>query len=138
MADKNSFHIIYNNEKNGQVQIMDEVLDTIAAVAATEVEGVASLRGNLTAEQITKGGSKNLSRSVKIQSEDNNLVVHLVLNIRFGYSVPEVSKAVQAKVKESLQNMTGLSVSAVHVSIAEVQMEEAPKKKTMKKPAREA
>ena len=133
MAEKNGFHIIYNDEKTGQVQIMDEVLDTIAALAATEVEGVASLRGGLTRDQITKGSSKNLSKSVKINSEGSSLVVHLVFNIEFGCSVPEVCKAVQEKVKESMQNMTGLSVTAVHVSIAEVSMGEPQKKKTVKK-----
>lgn len=136
MTDKNGFHVIYK-ENAGEARINDGVLDTIAAVAAADVEGVASLRGSMTAEQITRSSSKSLSRSVKIESKDDKLHVHVVCSIKYGYSVPEVCKAVQEKVKESLQNMTGIDVAAVNVIVSEVQMEEPAKKKTVRKNAKE-
>ena len=50
----------------GEVKIADEVVAIIAALAATEVEGVASMAGNITNELISRLGMKNLSKGVKV------------------------------------------------------------------------
>ena len=54
-------HTVYNIEDVGQVQIADEVVAIIAGLAATEVEGVASMAGNITNELVSKLGKKSLS-----------------------------------------------------------------------------
>ena len=51
----------------GEVKIADEVVGIIAALAATEVEGVASMAGNITNELISRLGMKNLSKGVKVE-----------------------------------------------------------------------
>ena len=51
----------------GEVKIADDVVATIAGLATTEVEGVASMQGNLTNEIVGKLGVKNLSKGVKIE-----------------------------------------------------------------------
>lgn len=107
----------------GEVKIADDVVAIIAGIAATETEGVASMAGNITKEIISKLGMKNLSKGVKVNVEDTNVVVELSLNIRYGYNVPEVSANVQDKVKTSIENMTGLNVSEVNVQIAGVTVE---------------
>jgi uncharacterized alkaline shock family protein YloU len=107
----------------GEVKIADDVVAIIAGIAATEVEGVASMAGNITKEIISKLGMKNLSKGVKVAVEESGVIVDLSLNIKYGYSVPEVSGNVQDKVKASIENMTGLGVSEVNVQIASVAVE---------------
>ena len=51
----------------GDVRIADEVVAIIAGLAATEVEGVASMAGNITNELVSKLGMKNLSKGVKVE-----------------------------------------------------------------------
>lgn len=107
----------------GEVKIADDVVAIVAGIAATEVEGVASMAGNITKEIIAKLGMKNLSKGVKVIVEEGKVVVELSLNIKYGYSVPEVSANVQDKVKAAIENMTGLKVAEVNVSIAGITVE---------------
>lgn len=106
----------------GEIQIADEVVAIIAGLAATEVEGVDSMVGNITNEIVSKLGMKNLSKGVRISMEGGKVSVALALNIAYGYSIPAVSGKVQEKVKNAIENMTGLEVSRVDVRIAEVAM----------------
>lgn len=49
MAEESrSTHKLYEKDKIGEVQIADEVVAIIAGLAATEVEGVDSMAGNIT------------------------------------------------------------------------------------------
>lgn len=115
-------------EKNtniGVVQIADDVVAIIAGLATTEVKGVASMAGNITKDIVSKLGKKNLSKGVKVEVTDDTVVVYVAINIEYGYNVPEVSKKVQDKVKVAIENMTGLNVAEVNVSIAGVDLEEA-------------
>ena len=101
----------------GEVRIADEVVAIIAGLAATEVEGVASMAGNITNELVGKLGMKTLSKGVKLTVVDNTVSVVLSLNLEFGFSVPEVSRRVQEKVKADIENMTGLEVLEVSIQI---------------------
>lgn len=105
-----------------EVHVADEVVAIIAGLAATEVEGVASMAGNITNELVSKLGMKNLSKGVKVEVAEKTVSVEVALNISYGYSIPEVSEKVQEKVKSAIETMTGLSVAIVNVRIATVDM----------------
>ena len=128
MADtknqKRDTYTIYDDEGIGTVQIADEVVAIIAGLAATEVEGVASMAGNITNELVGKLGMKNLSKGVKVDVLEGVVCVDLALNIKYGYGIQETSQTVQEKVKAAIENMTGLEVSDVNVAIAGVDMEQ--------------
>ena len=124
MAEESrSTHKLYEKDKIGEVQIADEVVAIIAGLAATEVEGVDSMAGNITNELVGKLGVKNLSKGVKVTILEGVVSVDLTLNIEFGKNILEVSKKVQDKVKSSIENMTGLEVADVNIRIAGVDME---------------
>ncbi|MCI5516261.1 Asp23/Gls24 family envelope stress response protein [Roseburia sp. MUC/MUC-530-WT-4D] len=106
----------------GEVKIADEVVAIIAGLAATEVEGVSSMAGNITNEIVSKLGMKNLSKGIFVEVLDNEVKVDVAINIAYGYSIPEVSKKVQDRVKSAIENMTGLNVAVVNVRIATVDM----------------
>ncbi len=108
----------------GTVQIADDVVAIIAGLAATEVEGVSSMAGNITKEIISKFGMKNLSKGVKVNVTDGQVSVEVALNVAYGYNVPDVSVKVQEKVKSAIENMTGLNVAEVNVKIAGVALEQ--------------
>ena len=108
------------NGNMGQVQIADEVVAIIAGLAATEVEGVASMAGNITNELVSKLGKKSLSKGIRVKVEDGIVSVNVALNIAYGYSVPKTCKKVQEKVKAAIENMTGLEVEKVDIQIANV------------------
>lgn len=121
-SENRSTHMIHADGKLGVVQIADEVVAIIAGLAATEVEGVASMAGNVTNELVAKLGMKNLSKGVKVIVTEHNVDVDLALNISYGYSIMKVSEKVQERVKSAIENMTGLHVPMVNVRIASVDM----------------
>jgi uncharacterized alkaline shock family protein YloU len=123
MESRNT-HKVYEKDKIGEVQIADDVVAIIAGLAATEVEGVDSMAGNITNELVSKLGMKNLSKGVKVELTEEHVSVDLSLNIKYGYSIPAVSEKVQEKVQNAIENMTGLTVLDVNIRIAGVALEE--------------
>lgn len=118
--DENQTGYTLENGNMGQLQIADEVVAIIAGLAATEVEGVASMAGNITNELVSKLGKKSLSKGIRVKVEDGIVNVNVALNIAYGYSVPKTCKKVQEKVKAAIENMTGLEVEKVDIQIANV------------------
>ena len=115
--DERNAYTIQNDASLGEVKIADEVVAIIAALAATEVDGVASMAGNITNEVIGKLGIKNLSKGVKVDVLEGVVTVSLALNLKYDYSIMEVTKKVQEKVKNAVENMTGLEVADVNIKV---------------------
>lgn len=108
----------------GEVKIASDVVAIIAALAATEVEGVSSMAGNITNELIGKFGMKNLSKGVKVTMEEGLVRVDIMLNVKYGYSIRKVSEQVQDRVSQQIETMTGLIVPEVNVRVAGVNLGE--------------
>ena len=117
-------HSVYEIEDVGQVQIADEVIAIIAGLAATEVDGVDSMAGNITNELVGKLGMKNLSKGVKVSIDGEKVDVVLNLILKYGVSIPKTSREVQEKVKGAIETMTGLTVGEVNIRIAGIQTED--------------
>ena len=122
--DMRDTYTIYDDQTMGKVQIADEVVAIIAGLAATEVEGVASMAGNITNELVGKLGMKNLSKGVKVDVLDGIVTVTLALNMSYGYSIKDITAKVQEKVKAAIENMTGLEVADVNIRVAGVDVPE--------------
>jgi uncharacterized alkaline shock family protein YloU len=122
--EQTSREYITKKKELGEVRIASDVVAAIAALAATEIDGVYSMAGNITNELIGKLGMKNLSKGVKILMEGGIVRVDMMVVVNYGYSIPEVSEQVQERVSQQIENMTGLSVSEVNVRIAGVKLEE--------------
>ena len=125
MADDRKSFLI-KEDINGGVNITDEVVAIIAGLAATEVEGIASMQGNLTNEIVGKLGMKNLTKGVTIQFEEEGNAVNVALAVvmKYGYSIPKTCKAVQERVKNAIENMAGLKVSEINIDIVGVDTEQ--------------
>ncbi len=121
--DNRNTYQIHADSNVGEVQIADEVVASIAGLAATEVEGVAAMSTNTTKEFVSKLGMKSLSKGVKIDVSQDSVAVDLSLTLDYGYSIPKTSRQVQEKVKAAIENMTGLSVSEVNVRISGVNID---------------
>ncbi len=121
MAELNRTFQIKSDE-TGDVNVSEEVVAIIAGLAATEVEGVSSMAGNITNEIVSKLGMKNLSKGILVEVIEEEIKVDVALNIAYGYKIPDVCAKVQEKVKTAVENMTGLTVAVINVRVASVDM----------------
>ena len=115
MSDNKEY--VSRSEELGNVHISEEVLAAIAAAAALEVEAVSSLAGNLGGDIAELLGKKNLAKGVHVKMEDDKVEVTLSVLMHYGNTIPEMGKAVQDGVKQAVESMTGLEVSAVNVNV---------------------
>lgn len=106
--------------------ISEEVLATIAANAAKDVEGVARL-GNRPADLYTtfKIGA-DASKKVAVTMTDYDIRVHVYIVLVHTAKIQEVCRNVQTAVKEAIQNMTGRVVTRVDVSVTGIAEPPAP------------
>ena len=109
-------------EEQGNVYISEEVLAGISAAAALEIEGVSGLTANLGSDIAELLGKKSLAKGVSVKTEDDKVVVTLSILMAYGHTIPEVGKAVQEAVKNAVESMTGLEVSAVNVNVAGISL----------------
>ena len=114
------------NNNFGQVKISNDVVATIAGLAALEVEGVDTIT-SLTDKLLKNNG-------VKIQIEDGKVTLDVVITVEYGMAIPEVSLKVQENVKNTVETMTGLEVSQVNIQVQEISFkkEKEEAKKTTK------
>ena len=119
---KRNTYVLSGNDELGTVQISDEVVAVIAGLAATEVEGVSAMAGNVTNELMSRVGVKNLAKGVRVEILGQRVKVSLSLMMHYGYNIPTTCGKVQEKVKSTIENMTGLDVTDVNVRIAGVDM----------------
>lgn len=117
-------YTLKEDDKLGAVQIADDVVAMIASLAATEVDGVSALVGNITNELMSTVGMKKLSKGVKVEVIEGVVSLELAIMIEYGHNIPQTCQDVQTKVKSAIENMTGLSVSDVNIRIAGVNMQE--------------
>lgn len=113
-------YVLKEDMNLGTVKIADDVVAKIAGLAAMEVEGIYAMAGNITNELLDRVGVKNLARGVKVEVIGKKVRVDLSLIMEFGYNIPQISQKVQDKVKNAIENMTGLEVTDVNIHIAGV------------------
>ena len=115
MSDSKEY--VSRSDELGNIHISEEVLAAISAAAALEVDGVSSLAANLGSDIAELLGKKNLAKGVRVRMEDDKVVVELSVLMTYGHTIPEMCRAVQEGVKNAVESMTGLEVSAVNVNV---------------------
>jgi len=104
----------------GVIRIADEVISTVAGLAAVDVEGVAAMSGGWGTDLVEKLGKKNLGKGIKVESSGEQTNIDIFIVIEFGYAIPKVAENVQKEVKVAVETMTGLTVEAVNVHVVSV------------------
>ena len=109
-----------DNFENGLVKISDDVVIIIAGIATSTVKGVYTARTGV-ADGITNLFSKNnYSKGIKVEINENTVVLDIFINVEYGCKINEVAKQVQTTVKTEIETMTDLIVAAVNVHVQNI------------------
>lgn len=113
--------------EKGTVNISEEVVAAIAALAVSEVEGVYGLASSFTADLAEMLGKKNLSRGVRLTIEESVVTVEAFVVVTYGYEIPQVARAIQDNVISAVESMTGLTCNTVNVDVCGISAPKAEK-----------
>lgn len=112
----------------GKIEIAPEVIEVIAHMASSEVTGVIELSSGIVSDFVERLGRKN-SRGVRVDIKDKEATIDLYIIVEYGQQIPDVAYKVQENVRESIENMTGLTVAHVNVHIVDVLLKQEKEKK---------
>jgi uncharacterized alkaline shock family protein YloU len=124
MTEKN--HVIDLEEQHaklGKVEISPEVIEVITSLAAAEVEGVATMRGNFATGVAEKLGRKSHGKGVKVDLDQDGISVDAYVIVKYGVSIPEVARKIQDNIHQTLRTMTAIDLSAVNIHVVGIQLE---------------
>jgi uncharacterized alkaline shock family protein YloU len=120
--------IEFSQVELGKIEIAPEVIEVIAHLASSEIEGVAGLSSGIVSDFVERLGRKN-SRGVRVDIKEKEAMIDLYIIVEYGQQIPDVAYKVQENVRESIQNMTGLAVTQVNVHIVDVLLKQEKEKK---------
>ena len=113
-------------QNGGTISYANEVIATIAGVAANEIEGIAGMCVSGGFSDIL-GRNKNITRGVKVEVGSQEAAVDLYIIVEYGYPIQKVSAEVQENVRRALESLTGLRVVRVDVHVQGVSFEKEKK-----------
>lgn len=124
VVDNGSIRSSSQTEALGKVEISPEVIEVIAAIAASNVEGVAAMRGNFATGVAERFGRKSHRKGVRVDLAEHGIVLEVYVIIEYGYSIPSVGQEIQRNIRQELQNMTALDVDEINIHVVGIQFEQ--------------
>lgn len=106
------------HEENGSINISEEVISTVVRASVTEVEGVAGLANTVGSELAELIGLKTVARGIKVQFDEDKIIVDAIINVSYGSNIIDIAKAVQEKVMGVVQFTTGIDKAEVNIHVA--------------------
>lgn len=122
MSDNKDKVEIQTEETTTSVKISDDVVATIAAIAAGEIDGVGGMCGSLAGDIIERLGKKNSAKGAKVEVEDGSVKISMNILVVYSYRIQQVCGEVQAAVKNAVEGMTGLRVTDVSITVQGIVM----------------
>lgn len=115
-------------EREDKIKISDDVISTIAGIAAVEVKGVTAMSGGIADGIAGILGKRNLGKGVKVEVGEKEVIIELSIIVEYGCKIHIVAKEIQNRVREVVEDMTGLKVVEVNVNVLGVNTDKDVKK----------
>ncbi len=115
--------------ERGSTTISNAVVSQVAGMAAQEVEGVQLGGGTARAvggvlDSVT--GGSGAARGVTVEVGEEETTIELSMALEYGRSVPQISEAVRTNVIRRVENLVGLRVNEVNITVNDVLLQGSP------------
>jgi len=114
---------VSENSSLGKVEIAPGVIEVIAGIATTEIEGVFSRRGNFATDMAEMFGLKSHGKGVKVELTETGVVIDVFVVIEYGKSIPVVAQGIQKNIRQTLKTMTALEIQEINVHIVAIRID---------------
>lgn len=121
MTEETTFVIEHDHENlGGEIVIAPEVIEVIIGIAASKVEGVYAMRGDLASNVTELFGRAAHAKGVSLKNDEDGLKVDLYCYLNYGVAVPKVALNMQEKVKQQVLYMTDIELAEVNIHVVGV------------------
>ncbi len=111
-----------------KIKISEEVIATIAGIAASENENLVSMSGGIVDGIAGMLGKKSPGKGIKVELKENQVSIDLSIVTQYGCKIHEVVRVMQARVREAVESMTGMVVTSVNVNVLGVSINKGAEK----------
>lgn len=108
--------------REDKIRISEEVIATIAGIAASEDENIASMSAGFVDGIAGMLGKKTPSRGIKVEMKEDQVNIDISVIIQYGCKIHEVARNMQGRVRKAVEDMTGLKVTNVNISVLGVNL----------------
>lgn len=107
----------------GEVSITDDVIATLSGLFTIQCYGIVGMASKRATDGLVELlGKDNLSRGVKVYTQDEHVVIDVFIVVQYGISIITVARNVIETVKYNIENLTGLKVDKVNVTVEGVRV----------------
>ena len=117
MAEDSKIILSSEDQSLGTIEVAPRVVEIIAGVAASEIDGGSKLYGSLANSFGELLGRSDQRRGVKLTNQNENLTIDIDVYIDYAVSVPKLAAKIQDRVKQQVTLMTDLNVSDVIIHV---------------------
>lgn len=124
MSEYDNMNAENTTGSGGNVTFADEVIATIAALAASDTKGIAGMSGSKSVSEML--GRKNITKGVKVEVGTEEVAIDIYILVLYGFRIQDVAAEIQQNVRSAVENMTGLRVVEVNVYVQGIEIEKTP------------
>jgi Uncharacterized protein conserved in bacteria len=117
----------------GNIRISDDVVATIAGMAALETPGIAGMSGGISEGLAKRLSGKNVQKGVSVEVGQLEAAIDLRVIVQFGIPIQSVCRQLQDNVRQAVENMTGLHVVEVNVKVEGVAFKDEEKEEAQQR-----
>ena len=107
-------------DEDGRITIAEDVIASIARIAAEKVDGIAQSSGGVGGGLRSIFGGEDIAPNIKTELTEDTARVELRIAVEYGYPVHEVAQGVQQNVQSDIEKMAGITVSSIDVYVKKV------------------
>ncbi len=105
----------------GSIRIYKNVIASISALAALEIEGVKKIGGNFKTALMEYIGKKP-DYAVNVEfDKTGDIKIDIPLVIKYGFNIPETANKVQENIRKALEKMTSLSIKDININVQAIE-----------------
>lgn len=105
-----------NMENNVNFRISDEVVSTIVEKTVMSIPGIYDINGGIIDGITNMLGTKRM-KGIKVELTEKTIAIDVYVIVEYGVKIPDIAWDIQDKVKKTVEDITGMNVTAVNIHI---------------------
>ena len=107
-------------DEDGRISISEDVIASIARIAAEKVDGIARPPGGVSGGIKSIFGGEDVAPNIKTELNEEGVHVELRIAVEYGYPVHEVAQGIQVNVQKDIEELAGVTVTGIDVYVKKV------------------